>query len=80
MRARLQRLVGERVERLWVGTFHATCLRILRRECARIGYPPGFTVYDREDQSALLKQVLRELDLEGRAEKPGFFKRLFGGR
>ena len=73
MRARLQRLVGERVERLWVGTFHATCLRILRRECARIGYPPGFTVYDREDQSALLKQVLRELDLEGRAEKPGFF-------
>ena len=73
MKERLRALVGEDFQRLWVGTFHGTCLRILRREAAQIGKPPGFSVFDREDQTALLARLLKELDLAGRDLKPSFF-------
>jgi ATP-dependent DNA helicase UvrD/PcrA len=54
-------------------TFHGTCLRILRREAGRLRLPQGFTVFDREDQTALLSRLLKELDLAGRDLKPSFF-------
>jgi DNA helicase-2/ATP-dependent DNA helicase PcrA len=73
MKERLRDLVGEDFERLWVGTFHGTCLRILRREAGRLRLAPGFSVFDREDQTALLARVLKELDLAGRDLKPSFF-------
>jgi len=73
MRERLRGLVGEDFERLWVGTFHGTCLRILRREAARLRLPNAFTVFDREDQTQLLSRVLKELDLAGRDVRPSFY-------
>src|SRR5262249_22368288 len=69
MRERMERAVGEagcppeRVRQLWIGTFHATALRILRRETATLGLPAAFTIHDREDQEALLKELIRELQL-----------------
>jgi len=73
MKERLRSLVGADFERLWVGTFHGTCLRILRREAGRLRLPAGFTVFDREDQTALVSRVLKELDLAGRDLRPSFF-------
>ena len=51
---------------LWVGTFHATCVRLLRRRPPRAGLPPAFTIYDREDQLAVLKRALVDADVVGR--------------
>lgn len=47
----------------WVGTFHSQCNRILRREIAALGYKPDFTVYDDDDQSSLIRHILREFNI-----------------
>jgi DNA helicase-2/ATP-dependent DNA helicase PcrA len=65
MRERLQRLLGSS-ELPWVSTFHAACVRILRREIGALGYTSDFTIYDDQDQLRLLKDILKEL---GVAEK-----------
>ena len=44
----------------WIGTFHALCLRLLRREGGRVGLAPGFIIYDSDDQLALVKRILKE--------------------
>src|SRR6185503_8502339 len=62
MRARLETVVGEGASKLWVGTFHATGVRILRREAGTIGLPSAFTIYDREDQESVLREILKELE------------------
>jgi len=62
MKERLERLLGT-AELPWVATFHATCVRILRREIAVLGYSSDFTIYDDQDQERLLKAVLAELDI-----------------
>jgi DNA helicase-2/ATP-dependent DNA helicase PcrA len=60
MRSRVERLLVASALPAWIGTFHALCLRILRRDGQRIGLPPGFVVYDADDQLALLRRILRE--------------------
>jgi len=66
MRERVQSLLGPQGFGTWIGTFHALCLRILRRDGGRIGLEPGFNVYDTDDQLALVKRILR-----GRSEEEG---------
>jgi DNA helicase-2/ATP-dependent DNA helicase PcrA len=63
MLARVEDLLRGRTRAMWVMTFHAACARILRREADRIGYRPGFTIYDGSDQVRLVKDVL-ESELE----------------
>ena len=64
LRARITGLVGEEAGReVAMGTFHALCARVLRRDGAAIGLDPHFVVYDSDDQQALMKQILREDDL-----------------
>ena len=60
---RVGALLGGRTRAMWVMTFHAACARILRAEAERIGYRPGFTIYDSGDQVRLVKDVL-ETELE----------------
>ena len=48
------------IDRLWIGTFHSICARILRRRIDRIGYNRSFTIYDRDDQKSVLKEILKE--------------------
>ena len=64
MRSRLQRLVGTRSDSLTVGTFHAFCAMLLRRDGGFVGVEPNYTIYDDEDQLGLIKQAmgLAELD------------------
>jgi DNA helicase-2/ATP-dependent DNA helicase PcrA len=67
MRARLEKLVGADITRdLWVGTFHATCARLLRRYGAVVGLDRNFLIYDDADQRAVVSRVLKELDLDER--------------
>ncbi len=74
MKERIESLVGASAAReLWVGTFHATCARLLRRESRHAGLPPAFTIFDREDQLSLLKQALRETEVPSDDIKPGTF-------
>ena len=72
MKSRVEGLVGGELARwLWVGTFHATCARLLRREARAAGLPATFTIFDRDDQLALLKQALREADVAADDVRPG---------
>jgi DNA helicase-2/ATP-dependent DNA helicase PcrA len=71
MRDRIAGLIGEEAAReATIGTFHAICARILRRDGDKIGLSRSFTIYDRADQVALAKQVLRALDLDEKRFAP----------
>ena len=66
MASRVGSLVGARSRAMWVMTFHSACVRILRREAKRFGYPPSFSIYDQADSQRLMGLVCRELDLDPR--------------
>ena len=71
MRNRLDKLIGARhLQQLTIGTFHAICARLLRREAKVIGFPPNFVIYDRADQLGLVRQALKELDLDEKMYRP----------
>jgi DNA helicase-2/ATP-dependent DNA helicase PcrA len=71
MAARVASLVGDRRARaMWVMTFHSACVRILRREAARFGYPQNFSIYDSADSQRLMALVCRELELDARQYPP----------
>jgi len=64
MQERIGQLVGAVSDDMWIGTFHRLCVRILRRESPRIGYDTSFTILDAPDQMAVVKQALRDLNLD----------------
>ncbi|MBC9943293.1 UvrD-helicase domain-containing protein [Leucobacter sp. cx-328] len=64
MRERIESLLGEGAQGMWVSTFHSACVRILRREAEHFGYVSGFTIYDSADSRALLKRIIKELDAD----------------
>ncbi len=68
MRERILGLVGGDGRDVAMGTFHALCARVLRRDGPAIGVDPRFTIYDQDDQVGLMRQVLRDLDLPGTGE------------
>jgi DNA helicase-2/ATP-dependent DNA helicase PcrA len=71
MRGRLERLLGDEIARdLWVGTFHATCAKLLRAHGHAIGIDKNFTIYDSSDQKAVMTRVLRELDYDEKRYPP----------
>ena len=65
MKERVQKLIGEeKAEEAWISTFHSTCARILRRDIEKIGYNRSFTIYDDDDQLRLLKEILKQLNID----------------
>ncbi len=70
MAARAATLTGARARSMWVLTFHSACVRILRREARRFGYPSSFTIYDQADSQRLMTMVCRELELDTRHHPP----------
>jgi DNA helicase II / ATP-dependent DNA helicase PcrA len=71
MRSRLSGLLGADLARdLWVGTFHATCARLLRRHGEAIGLSKSFVIYDTDDQRAVVTRALRELGLDEKRYPP----------
>lgn len=74
MKERIESLLGARVANsMWVMTFHSACVRILRREASRLGYPSSFTIYDSADSQRLMQLVCRELDLDPKRFPPKSF-------
>ncbi len=63
MRERVEQLVGAGARDMWIGTFHASCVRILRRDGYRIGYDRNFVILDEDDRRAVLREVLKERNL-----------------
>ncbi|MBX9391204.1 UvrD-helicase domain-containing protein [Streptomonospora nanhaiensis] len=74
MKERIEALLGGRVANaMWVMTFHSACVRILRREAGRLGYPSSFTIYDAADSRRLMQLVCKELDLDPKRFPPKSF-------
>src|SRR5215467_14588909 len=70
MASRAQALTGARSRGMWLLTFHSACVRLLRREASRFGYPSSFTIYDQADSERLMALVCRELELDPRYHPP----------
>ena len=64
LRERVDDILGYGGSRVWVSTFHALCVRILRRYIDRLGYENNFTIYDTDDQKRLLREVTRYLNID----------------
>lgn len=60
MRERVEALLGDVSEGMWISTFHSACVRILRTEADHFGYTKAFTIYDSGDQRALIKRLIRD--------------------
>lgn len=69
MRERVDDLVGCGADAAWIMTFHATCMRILRRFIDRLGYGTNFTIYDTDDQKSLMKEVCKSMDVDTKVYK-----------
>jgi len=70
MISRLNGLIGESTTKLTIGTFHATCARILRREAPHLGIGNSFVIYDEDDQQRLITRILKELNLDTKLYRP----------
>lgn len=63
MRQRIDDIVGFGSDSIWVATFHSTCARILRRYIDRIGFDTSFTIYDTDDQKAVIKEIVKRFGI-----------------
>ncbi|MCG3402650.1 DNA helicase PcrA [Staphylococcus massiliensis] len=73
MKERVASLVGEEAEVIWMSTFHSMCVRILRRDIDRIGFERNFTIIDPTDQKSVIKQVLKEKNIDSKKFEPRMF-------
>lgn len=71
MKARIARIVGPgEAKNLWMGTFHSIFAKILRIEAAKLGYPNNFTIYDTDDSKSVIKEILKQFNLDDKIYKP----------
>jgi len=70
MKERVARLLGRAAPGMWIGTFHSTCVRVLRASGKHRGLDAGFTIYDSDDQESLVKSVLNALNLGDQELRP----------
>lgn len=71
MKTRVSDLLDVDVEKMWMGTFHSICVRILRRDIDKIGYERSFTIYDRDDQITLIRECIKEINVDKDMYKEG---------
>ena len=73
MKERIERILGNNDARnLYIGTFHAVFAKILRAEATKIGYPSNFTIYDTDDAKSIIKEIVKDLNLDDKIYKPAF--------
>ncbi len=72
LKSRLERMLGEKAGDIWARTFHSACVRILRRDADRLGYPKDFTIYDTSDRLSVMKAILKELNLDDKVYPPKY--------
>ncbi len=81
MRHRIEGIVGDDARNLWMGTFHSVFSRILRAEASQIGFPSNFTIYDTDDSKTLIKQIVKEKNLDDKLYKANVvYNRISGAK
>ncbi|GAB5409269.1 MAG: 3'-5' exonuclease [Balneolaceae bacterium] len=70
MKDRIKNLIGDKAQKLWMGTFHSIFSKILRFEAKKLGYGQDFTIYDTSDSEQVIKQILQELNFDPKEIKP----------
>lgn len=70
MAERVEKLIGEAANDMWVKTFHSACVRILRRDIDKIGFDRSFNIIDSDDQKNLVKECLKEMNLDDKVFSP----------
>jgi DNA helicase-2/ATP-dependent DNA helicase PcrA len=76
MRHRLRELLGEAADAMWIGTFHATCARLLRRYGEKIGLPRNFVIFDDDDQVKAMERLLKETGLDAQVSPRTILSRI----
>ena len=71
MKERLSTMLHEDDEPRWISTIHSLCVRILREDISCLGYPKNFTIMDADDQKAIVKEAMKQLDLKDSKLTPG---------
>lgn len=67
MKQRVEKIVGDVAQEMWMGTFHSICVRILRRFIDRIGFDTSFLIFDTSDQRTVVKECLKALNIDDKA-------------
>ena len=70
LKSRLEIKLGETGRDVWALTFHGACVRILRRDADRLGFPKGFTIYDQADSLSVMKRILRDKNVDDKVFPP----------
>jgi len=71
MKDRISKIVGAKeAKNLWMGTFHSIFAKILRIEAQKLGYPNNFTIYDTDDSKSVIKEILKQFNLDDKVYKP----------
>lgn len=70
MKERVAALVGDEANRMWINTFHSTCVRILRMDIEKIGFNKNFVIYDTQDQEKVIKECMKELNIDDKLFPP----------
>ena len=70
LKARLEKMLGAAARDVWASTFHSACVRILRRDIEKLGFPSSFTIYDTDDSIRVMKDCVRELSFDDRQFPP----------
>ena len=63
-------MLGPEASDIWASTFHSACVRILRRDAERLGFPTSFTIYDTSDSLSLVKRILKDYELDDKRYPP----------
>jgi len=72
MRERISKVVGAEAKNIWMGTFHSVFAKILRVEAEKIGYPSNFTIYDTDDSKSVIRNILKEMQLDDKLYAANF--------
>ncbi|MDD5922817.1 MAG: UvrD-helicase domain-containing protein [Eubacteriales bacterium] len=78
MRSRVEDLIG-RIGPMWIMTFHAMCLRILRIDAEKAGYDPNFVIYDTQDQKTAVRNILKSSGISDKEYKPQYLLSVISG-
>jgi len=72
MKERIAKIVGESESKnIWMGTFHSIFAKLLRVEAQRLGYPSNFTIYDTDDSKSVIRDIIKQFNLDDKIYKPG---------
>ena len=70
LKSRLEKMLGPKAADIWASTFHSACVRILRRDAERLGFPKSFTIYDTSDSLSLVKRILKDFEIDDKRYPP----------